>query len=280
MTQPEQEAREMLAREYERGVTVHGVLDQGMVPVSIAIKAMCAFAARPTAGIDREAVARLIDPKAFEMAVTASEQPTGSKFGADLCRQSDVRIRDAFAKADAILALLPTPAKTGERGAVIEECARVADAEAAIMLGNEQDKKHSRALQASCRMSRATAEGIARAIRALSQPLPDAPRWGGIEAMTDARAFPDLLSEAEGRELLSRAEQLWSDLQNNNLGGFSGINRPFWIVAEFKAVIEQFGRRDVGLRWSKNDLDAARPTSAQTVSPAPAVLPINGEEGK
>lgn len=70
------------------------------------------------------------------------------------------------------------------------------------------------------------------------------------------RPYPELLSDDERRALLTRAEEMWRDLQANNLGGFSGRNRPFWIMHEFRRVIEEFGHRDVGLRWSKNDLDA------------------------
>lgn len=62
--------------------------------------------------------------------------------------------------------------------------------------------------------------------------------------------LPDELSKDESAALLKKAEELWKDLQNNNLGGYSGINRPFFIVSEFKEAIEQFGRRDVGLTWS------------------------------
>lgn len=72
----------------------------------------------------------------------------------------------------------------------------------------------------------------------------------------ERRPYPDLLSADEQKAILADAEQLWSDLQANNLGGFSGINRPFYIVTEFKRAIEEFGRRDIGLSWSKNDLDA------------------------
>lgn len=72
-----------------------------------------------------------------------------------------------------------------------------------------------------------------------------------------ARAFPELLSDDEAASLLADAEQLWRDLQANNLGGFSGINRPFWILYSFKAVIEKYGHRDVGLHWSNDELDAA-----------------------
>lgn len=70
------------------------------------------------------------------------------------------------------------------------------------------------------------------------------------------RKRPNLLTPEEEKALLSQAENTWSELQANDLGGFSDGNRPFWIVHQFKHVIETFGRRDVGLTWSKNDLDA------------------------
>lgn len=70
------------------------------------------------------------------------------------------------------------------------------------------------------------------------------------------RQYPELLSGEEQTELLKWAEYLWMDLQKNNLGGFSGVNRPFYIVGEFRRVIEHFGHRDTGLKWSKNDLEA------------------------
>lgn len=73
--------------------------------------------------------------------------------------------------------------------------------------------------------------------------------------MVEERAPPDLLSPDESKGLLLEAEELWRDLQKDELGGFSGINRPFWILFHFKRVIEKYGRRDVGLNWSKNDLD-------------------------
>lgn len=69
------------------------------------------------------------------------------------------------------------------------------------------------------------------------------------------REFPELLSEDERKSLLAEAEQLWDDLQKNSLGGYSGHNRPFHIFHVFKQVIEKYGHRDVGLTWSKNDLD-------------------------
>jgi hypothetical protein len=81
------------------------------------------------------------------------------------------------------------------------------------------------------------------------------------KAHTPARTYPDLLTADEKREILSEAENLWRDLQRNDLGGFSGGNRPFYILHAFKVVIEKYGRRDVGLTWSKNDLDDLSPTS-------------------
>lgn len=72
------------------------------------------------------------------------------------------------------------------------------------------------------------------------------------------RPLPELLTKDERASILRKAEELWADLQANNLGGYSGINRPFYILHAFKEVIEKYGHRDVGLSWSKNDLDAAR----------------------
>lgn len=69
------------------------------------------------------------------------------------------------------------------------------------------------------------------------------------------RPYPELLSKEEGAELLKWSEGLWAELQENKLGGFSGINRPFHIKNFAMDVIEKFGNRDVGLNWSKNDLD-------------------------
>jgi hypothetical protein len=73
------------------------------------------------------------------------------------------------------------------------------------------------------------------------------------------RPYPDLLTPEENRALRTRAERVWAELQKNQLGGYSGGNRPFWIHAEFKAVIEEFGRRDIGQTWTKDQLDAAKP---------------------
>ena len=78
----------------------------------------------------------------------------------------------------------------------------------------------------------------------------------GERPMTNERPYPELLSSEEAKELLSIAENLWTDIQEDELGGYSGVNRPIYIINSFKAVIEQFGRRDVGQHWSKNQLDA------------------------
>lgn len=71
------------------------------------------------------------------------------------------------------------------------------------------------------------------------------------------RPCPDKLTPEEEKALLARAERLWRELEENRLGGFSGCNRPFWILAEFKSMIEEFGRRDVGQKWSLDALKAA-----------------------
>ncbi len=85
-------------------------------------------------------------------------------------------------------------------------------------------------------------------------------------AQETTRPYPDLLSEDERKALLTDAEWLWQRLEANDIGGFSGINRPFYIVHAFKEVIEKYGRRDVGLSWSKNDLDAAAKGPDETKS--------------
>lgn len=79
------------------------------------------------------------------------------------------------------------------------------------------------------------------------------------------RPYPQLLDQFEAKALMAKAENLWSDLQANNLGGFSGINRPFYILHEFRSVIEEFGNRDVGLSWSKDQLDAAKAPAPDTI---------------
>lgn len=71
------------------------------------------------------------------------------------------------------------------------------------------------------------------------------------------RPFPELLTEDEAAALQAQAERLWADLQANNLGGYSGINRPFYIAFAMRKVIEEFGHRDTGLSWSKNEIDSA-----------------------
>lgn len=84
----------------------------------------------------------------------------------------------------------------------------------------------------------------------------------------EIRPYPELLSDLEKKLLLAKAEHLWERLQENQLGGFSNGNRPFYILHEFKEVIELFGNRDVGLSWSKNDLDnhPAPPQPSTTTS--------------
>jgi hypothetical protein len=82
--------------------------------------------------------------------------------------------------------------------------------------------------------------------------------------VSTTRPYPELLSEQERASLLAEAEALWVDLLRNDLGGFSNGNRPFHILHHFERVIEKYGHRDVGLTWSKNELDAAAPGKEQT----------------
>ena len=74
--------------------------------------------------------------------------------------------------------------------------------------------------------------------------------------MTEEREYPELFTLEERKVILQDAERLWKDLQSNDLGGYSGVNRPFYILHAFKEVIEKYGRRDVGLTWSRNALEA------------------------
>lgn len=73
--------------------------------------------------------------------------------------------------------------------------------------------------------------------------------------MSDDRPYPELITGKEHKEMLTLAENLWRDLRDNQLGGFSDGNRPFYIFGEFRRIIERFGHRDTGLKWSKNQLD-------------------------
>ena len=75
------------------------------------------------------------------------------------------------------------------------------------------------------------------------------------------RPYPQLFTNEEKAGILKMAEELWDDLQKNELGGFSGINRPFWIVGAFRDAIEKYGNRDTGRTWSYNDLKAAENTT-------------------
>lgn len=72
------------------------------------------------------------------------------------------------------------------------------------------------------------------------------------------RTYPELLTEDEKQTLLQKSVDLWNALEENKLGGFSSINRPYFIMHEFKEVIEKYGKRDVGLTWSSIDLQKAR----------------------
>lgn len=65
----------------------------------------------------------------------------------------------------------------------------------------------------------------------------------------------ELLTPTEKRELQRLAEQLWSHLQANQLGGYSDGNRPLFILGRFREMIEKFGHRDTGWTWTQAQID-------------------------
>jgi hypothetical protein len=72
---------------------------------------------------------------------------------------------------------------------------------------------------------------------------------------SNPQTTPELLTKDECRALQVMAENLWDELQTNKLGGYSGVNRPFYITSCFREVIEKFGHRDTGYTWSKEQID-------------------------
>lgn len=148
------------------------------------IAAWNAFAARPTAGIDRATLARAMNPALFDAAPEVAHQAASPII-------AEVAQRRAMTVAGEVLErlALPTPAKTGERGAVIEECARVGSEAAYEAMWERQyfngvnrqnrDKLKLEMDPAIDRSCQRVAEAVDFAIRALSQPLPDAPIVGG-----------------------------------------------------------------------------------------------------
>jgi hypothetical protein len=76
--------------------------------------------------------------------------------------------------------------------------------------------------------------------------------------------IPDLLTNDEIKLLLTKAENLWEDLQKNALGGYSGKNRPFHIQHIFREVIEEFGKRNTGLYLSFDEIKKIKETQNGT----------------
>ena len=60
----------------------------------------------------------------------------------------------------------------------------------------------------------------------------------------------------ERRQLLQRAERLWQELQDNELGGYSGINRPFYICEVFKEIAAAERARILALLRGPTTLEA------------------------
>ena len=90
----------------------------------------------------------------------------------------------------------------------------------------------------------------------------------------DGAVRPALLIEAEKKSLQKFAEDVWADLQTIELGGYSGINRPFWLAWKFTEVIEKYGYRDVGLHHSKNALDEAYQRGKNEATQPPSASPV------
>lgn len=214
MTQPEQEAREMLAAEYDEigdGLNAGRIRSGAYVceEVDVALGALTKALARPTAGIDRAG-----EPVAYLKSWKATEDGSNR-----------VRVDRYLDCEPWLVALNPTiealyraPAKTGERGAVIEEKPNAETAQARFEStsnprGADQAAEGSQgspqAIEAQKLAERLTADadGIVKAwdrryapegvgagimrpvevdtmreaaafLRALSQPLPDAPIGG------------------------------------------------------------------------------------------------------
>lgn len=69
-----------------------------------------------------------------------------------------------------------------------------------------------------------------------------------------ARSVPELLTKEENEWLLKFSENLVKDIIDNDLGGYSGVNRPFHVKFMMEMAIEKLGHRDTGLNWSYNQL--------------------------
>jgi hypothetical protein len=121
MTQPEQEAREVLAAEYDEigdGLNALRIRSGSYVceEVDVALSALTKALARPTAGIDREVVARLI------------REHHAVEYGEDGTWSGTARHIGDYKAADAILALhAPPPQKPGSGVLLSRSAARVAD---------------------------------------------------------------------------------------------------------------------------------------------------------
>ena len=59
----------------------------------------------------------------------------------------------------------------------------------------------------------------------------------------------------EQKELLRFSEAVWKDLSDNNLGGYSGINRPFYLCWMFREVIEKYRNRNLGSNLTREQLE-------------------------
>jgi len=88
------------------------------------------------------------------------------------------------------------------------------------------------------------------------ESVTDDARRAGIEAaITEmAKEAPKILTQQESDWLMKISENLVKDILEDNLGGYSGINRPFHVKHMIEVAIEKIGNRDVGLKCSYNEL--------------------------
>jgi hypothetical protein len=87
--------------------------------------------------------------------------------------------------------------------------------------------------------------GLAVAPNGHTCPFLSVEEWTRIYEWSCEVTAPPGASALERKTLLAKSEQLWDDLQRNELGGYSGINRPFHIAEVFKEIAREARARGV-----------------------------------
>ena len=88
--------------------------------------------------------------------------------------------------------------------------------------------------------------------------------YEALEKAFDAgqKSTVKLLTKDEHASIQKFAEDVWVALEENELGGYSGINRPFYLIWMFKKVIEKYGDRNIGLTLTADEVDAIKKAGA------------------